>query len=205
VEFGDPAAERTGKTVMEEASLEEIKVDGGYLDFPVQAERCRRAGQPEEAERIARMGLARTPERFAGRVALGLALLDRGLIDEARTTLAGIFDGTIGVESEASPAAPVVPYGSVCETQSTALAADAFEFGPEQPLTHSPFATETVADLLEKQGAARDAQELREQIAARQFHHAPEGANTAADERSERVRVIATLERWLHNLRGGAV
>ena len=55
----------------------------GALAFPVLAEAQRRAGRPDEAERVARAGLERTPHATAGRVALALALLDQKRGEEA--------------------------------------------------------------------------------------------------------------------------
>jgi tetratricopeptide (TPR) repeat protein len=65
------------------------------------------------------------------------------------------------------------------------------------PETESPFATQTVADLLERQGHAEPARDLREGLLSR-------GAleHTAAN--PNRQRTLATLERWLGNLRRAA-
>jgi hypothetical protein len=70
----------------------------------------------------------------------------------------------------------------------------------------SPFATETMADLLEQQDHHGDAQ------AVRQVLEPPEAPGTLAagqgvaphDSMNHRARVIATLERWLENLRRGS-
>jgi hypothetical protein len=60
----------------------------------------------------------------------------------------------------------------------------------------SPFATETVAGLLERQGHAGRARAVRDAISQR-----PRAEEHGSDERG---RVIQTLERWLENLRRGA-
>jgi len=62
----------------------------------------------------------------------------------------------------------------------------------------SPFATPTVASLLESQGHGAEAAALREELARRSRGEAPA---SAAAEGAQRERVIATLERWLENLR----
>lgn len=71
----------------------------------------------------------------------------------------------------------------------------------------SPFATETMASLLDEQGHPDDARAVRHQLAGREVE--PGFQETRASEPSPesglgdeiRVRVIATLERWLENLR----
>ena len=60
--------------------------------FPALAEANRRAGRAKEAERVAREGLRNRPGFMAGRVALSLALLDLGCIDEARTELLQVLE-----------------------------------------------------------------------------------------------------------------
>jgi hypothetical protein len=65
------------------------------------------------------------------------------------------------------------------------------------PETASPFATQTVADLLERQGHEETARDLREELLAR-------GAHDGAAAYPDRQRTVATLERWLGNLRRAA-
>lgn len=66
------------------------------------------------------------------------------------------------------------------------------EAAPDEVGQH--FATETMADLLEKQGDDKGALRIR---TALDLSEQP-GA------RPQRGQVVATLERWLENLRGGA-
>ncbi len=66
------------------------------------------------------------------------------------------------------------------------IAADAAEPGPFAPEPESAFATETVAELLERQGHADDASRIR-----------------AALGETGRDHAIETLEGWLDNLRRG--
>jgi hypothetical protein len=65
----------------------------GTMAFPLLAETHRRAGRPEEAERVAREGLRRASPAPAGRIALALALLDQKRDDEARVELEGLLGG----------------------------------------------------------------------------------------------------------------
>jgi tetratricopeptide (TPR) repeat protein len=72
--------------------LAEIESDPGAAVFPNLAEAYRRVGQAERALEIASRGLDGAPERMAGRVALGLALLDVDEADQAREVLSAIFE-----------------------------------------------------------------------------------------------------------------
>ena len=80
--------------------------DPGSAVFPALAETHRRAGEPGQAEVIARAGLDRRPDALAGRVALGLALLDQERLDEARVelerVLASVPDHPVALEGLAS-------------------------------------------------------------------------------------------------------
>lgn len=60
----------------------------------------------------------------------------------------------------------------------------------------SPFATETVAGLLERQGHEREARAVRDVISRRR-----EGPRPSL---GDRARMIATLEGWLENIRRGS-
>ena len=76
--------------------LEELAVqvleDPGSSAFPALAEAYRRAGLVDEARRVVERGLEAAPERMAGRVALGLVLIEQGEIDAARLELMRVFD-----------------------------------------------------------------------------------------------------------------
>lgn len=206
--------------------------DPGAPAFPALAEALRRAGRAKDAERVARAGLARRPEAAAGRVALGLALLDLGRVDEARRELERAVEGAPGhplaaprlatVAAEPlrpapppAPAEPVLAEGideaeiddafalarpeadeprSPDEAVASALH-DAELEGPEESEASEeledagdlPVASRTVADLLERQGHVDDARAMR--------------ASLDAGRDADRARVLATLERWLDNLR----
>ena len=66
--------------------------DPGAPGFAALAEAQRRAGLLVEAEQTARTGLRHRPDQLAGRVALGLALLDLGRIDDARRELGRVLE-----------------------------------------------------------------------------------------------------------------
>ena len=218
----------------EVARLEAQQPDPGAPSFPALAEAQRRAGRPDEARRIAEAGLAESPQRLAGRVALALALIDLGEIESAKDELSVVLETEPGhplARAAWAPLAAATPAPAMIEdaepAEASPLAAldeaeleDAFaeaEAEPDEMMTanhvaeaalraveddgpegvrldeDSPFATETVATLLEEQGDAASAEAIRSTLARR----APKAP---AD--FDRERVIATLERWLDNLRG---
>ncbi len=72
-----------------------VAADPGSPEFPALAEAARRCGEPERARQIAAEGLEAAPARLAGRVALGLALLDLGRAEEASAELATILDAVV--------------------------------------------------------------------------------------------------------------
>ena len=235
----------------QQAALEEIERLEAHLGgdpsasaFPALAEANRRAGRAKEAERVAREGLRERPSFVAGRVALSLALLDLGRVDEARTELIQVLE----MNPHHAPAANALhrsaplDHSAMDEPEESSellgdLAEDelenAFQDAESQPdemlsanrvaaaavrgvdgdepegvmpiPADSPFATETVAGLLEQQNHRGEAQAMRESLVA-----PPASATLAAepgvalhDTMNQRARVIATLERWLENLRRG--
>jgi tetratricopeptide (TPR) repeat protein len=233
----------------QQAALDEIArleahvgSDPGAGAFPALAEANRRAGRAKEAERIARDGLRQRPELLAGRVALSLALLDLGRVDEARAELVRVLEADphhVSVSPASSAVAPPDPsatddlqgspdlLGDLAEDELEIAFQDA-EAQPDEMLSanrvveaavreveqdkpegvvpfpaDSPFATETVADLLEQQNHRGEAEAMREVLEA---SPASAQAATAADAAlhdfvNHRAGVIATLERWLENLR----
>jgi hypothetical protein len=149
-------------------------------------------------------------------VARALALLDRGLADEARALLAEAL--APGAPARAHDDAPAFERLHDAELESAfddaqpetdaMIDADGIAFEailrarldePESvslPAPDSPFHTRTMADLLERQGDAESARAIRSALAADPV------AAPALDARA-RERVIETLERWLARLRGG--
>jgi tetratricopeptide (TPR) repeat protein len=224
--------------------------DPGAPCFPALAEAWRRAGDPERAARVAREGLRRRPDLVAGRVALGLALLDLGREEEARRELESALDevpdhvlAAVALERGAAAGRPIpAPPPDTGELEEIpelpeSLAEELDEgeieraFEVAQPETESmldatelarsalrasdldepeiggiapgsPFATHTMADLLERQGHADDARSLRAALEA----PARSEARPAAEQhrglpQAHRERILATLERWLENVR----
>ena len=167
----------------------------------------------------------RTPReaRAAEIVARALALFDRGDLLGARRELEGLA-------RMLAPAAPVLEEAAPASAASAALATigdseleSAFEEAEAQPgemvdansfaevalrlveegapegvdlaAQDSPFATETVAGLLESQGHAERAREVRSRV--RERRPPREHSLTPA----QRAQTLATLSRWLTNLR----
>ena len=156
-------------------------------------------------------------------MALALVLLDLGRVEEARAELERVLQdvpdhplalhtfaraGGTALEAladdeiEGAFAAAETSVGEMLDANHVAAAAlraadldepeGVFPADPD-----SPFATQTVAELLERQGHRAEAAALREELSRR-----AEPAGTAAPlADAQRERVIATLERWLENLR----
>ena len=96
-------AERAGDL---ERLRQRVEQDAGCAEFPALAEAERRAGRLPEARRIAERGLRVRPDRLAGRVALGLVLLDQGDVTGAQRALAAVceserpLDGKPGLSAQ---------------------------------------------------------------------------------------------------------
>jgi hypothetical protein len=75
-----------------EALRERVQAEPGCAEFPALAELERLAGRPERAREISEAGLAESPSRLAGRVSLGLSLLDLGESAEAVKALRPILE-----------------------------------------------------------------------------------------------------------------
>jgi tetratricopeptide (TPR) repeat protein len=160
----------------------------------------------------------------AGGVALGLALIDLGRSEEARSVLERTLEATpeqvlaqraldeLGgapstsrifdaLDSELDAAFELARPEADAMLDANDLASEAVrraDSAPEEAAelvtaAGSPFATRTVADLLERQGDHDNADALRRSLGEKVKH--------ADDER--RRRVVATLEGWLEKLRGG--
>jgi tetratricopeptide (TPR) repeat protein len=245
--------------------------DPGSPAFSALAEAQRRAGLPSEAERTARAGLRHRPDQVAGRVALGLALIDLGRLEDARLEFERVLElvpdqalaaealrhvAGQGLEAPETASGDAAAGGMAFESIDDDELDDAFDQAEteadelvdaddiarqamrtaalDQPEgiesePASPFATQTMADLLEQQGLAEDARALRESIGVqpRGENAAPHGGamSDTADLESEappsasasmsetgssqarqadrRAAAIRTLERWLENLGRG--
>ncbi len=191
-----------------------VESDPGCADFPALAEAERRAGRPEEAQRVAERGLGATPERIAGRVALGLALLDQGELSAARQELARIFETLPSSEQSTPVSSPAVKQKG--SSSRPARASRKPSTGRELPVGEgSAFRTRTMARLLERQGDRGRAEAILEGLDAA-FAESDPGSRTgdpaygslkpveadhALEDPDERVEV--TLERWLRNVQRG--
>jgi hypothetical protein len=198
-----------------------VDADPGASEFPALAEALRRSGRPEEAEGVARRGLERKPGCLEGGVALALALLDQGRVDDARKELASRAAESLAARGTA--AGPVISDDFDVEVTEGELerafaaaepdrdqvvdadrvAQDAMrEANLERPeavsaVSDPMFATRTVAELLESQGDPDAASQIRAALGTD-----AEGAGAApSGDRDRRERIIATLESWLANLR----
>ncbi|MFQ5416280.1 MAG: hypothetical protein ACE5FL_04430 [Myxococcota bacterium] len=193
----------------------------GAPEFPALAEALRRAGRLRRAEEVARSGLEREPGCVDGTVALALALLEQGRIEDARWELVSraaeylatrepsgmprphtpnefpddVTDGEI--ERAFDDAEPVrdqlVDADRVALEAMRAVELDRPEEGHS---TGDPlFATQTMADLLERQGDTQAASRIRATLSTAGPRAEP------ARVRGQRERIIETLEGWLITLR----
>lgn len=144
--------------------------------------------------------------RLEGAVRRSLELLEDGRGDAAAEVLAavlragasGLGGGLSDVELErafdaAQPIADeVIDADRVAQQALREVDLEALADRPSPPAT---FATGTMAELLERQGDPEGARRIRASLAGREARPA---------RRAERERVVATLERWLSNVRRGA-
>lgn len=107
-----------------EALNREIAENPGSPSFPRLAEAYRRAGQVERAESIAKQGLAQTPERLGGRVALALAMLDKGEITLATQELARIMENVPEVPHESPEVVSTAGSGAESAEEGVELAGE---------------------------------------------------------------------------------
>ena len=148
-------------------------------------------GRTEEARGVLERTLEATPEQVLAQ----RALEELGGSPET----SAIFDG---LDSELDAAFEMARPEAEAMVDANDLAREALrrtDATPEEATElvtsqGSPFATRTVADLLEQQGDPGNADVLRRSLGEKAQH--PD------DER--RRRVVATLEGWLVKLRGGA-
>ncbi len=200
----------------------------GSPGFAALAEAHRRGGAADQALRVADAGLRARPDLVAGRLARALALLDLGRAEEARGEIVGVLqavpDHPIAVDLLApasEPPAQAAPFGDLGEGELEAAFLDA-EAEPDQMVdandvaqaalhqveqsdaedllasADSPFATETVARLLEEQGHQDRAEAVRQGLVT------DEPTAEAAPIAGRDAGVVATLERWLSKLQGGS-
>lgn len=181
-----------------------------------EAEAERRAGRLERARMLAEAALATAAPHPAAHTAYALALIDSGDLVTAHRALETAFEALGGIvladalAAEAGPLADSELESAFEQAESdpsemqdanhvAAAALRVVEGGEPEGVdlssAESPFATETVAELLERQGQPGRAHDVRSAARARgRFREA------RLDE-AQRERVVQTLSRWLENLR----
>jgi hypothetical protein len=172
-----------------------------------QADGMRQAGFFAEARAILTDVLAAHPDHALGRLVLALLHLDLGEQDESRLVMEAALSNLSSVpEGQADPLAPIQDEMISQAEESLPPAEAATPFA-----TDSPFVNPTMANLLEQQGHAKEAEALRSAIDERE--PAPFVAEEQPEEDvlagemgtgSDKLAVIATLERWLDNVHRGA-
>ncbi len=206
---------------------EPLSRDADSAALAARAEGERRAGRPERAREFAEAALETGAPHPAARVAHVLALIDCGDLVGAHRALERAYvalGGALEDEHEVIAAEPIglgdpAPLAALADDElenafdaaeaqpdemhdANHVAAAALELvedgvpeGVDLTAAESPFATETIATLLESQGQSERASEVRSAARMRgQFREA------RLDE-ARRERVVATLSRWLDNLR----
>jgi len=163
-----------------------------------------------------------SPERALGRAALERVAAQAALRRAPAPALAAappapaqpleLIQAIGGEEFDrAFDAAEAEEEGLIDANQVAAQAIHAVEDGAGEDLVsapESPFATATMAGLLERQGHVAEARIVRERATAkpdenRHSLNAPRPALSDAKAR-DRAHILATLEHWLENLRRGA-
>jgi tetratricopeptide (TPR) repeat protein len=186
--------------------------------LPALAEVHRRAGRPDEAEQVARRAVEFEPGRSEARIALALALLDLGRAAEALAVLEPLATAMLarhGLDPSDTPPPTAETASDELTDQELEHAFEAAE--PErdhmrdaddvaqeaireadrelsralEPPPSVPFATRTVADLLESQGDAEGASHIRAVLEA-----------DGELEDDHHRHIVGELERWLENLQG---
>ena len=154
-----------------------------------------------DAERLARLEKA---------VVRCLDLLEAGRADEARLELAGLLrpSGPLVAPvtdleldhafESAEPVADEVMDADRVARQAIREVDRELLGGRGAP--REPFATGTMAELLERQGDLEGARRIRESLARRE---ARSETRPGPGRSRSRAHVLGTLERWLTNVRGG--
>ncbi len=195
--------------------------DPGCAEFPALAEAERRAGRLEKALEVAEKGLRATPDRLAGRVALGLILLDLGKPEAARGELAKIFENMPSPSEAATDVSPGKPAesrrGTSHRAGARAKGSLANRATPvELPVGEgSAFRTRTMARLLESQGDRSRAEEILDGLNSPPVAADDRGVGVGAllldpgadssvrSARGPEEGVAETLGRWLQNVQRG--
>lgn len=174
-------------------------------DDPLEiAEARRREGRLDEAERLVRAELERDPDALAAGLLLSLVLLDRGRPQDAHRVLERLAEATLDGRGEVARAFALSERELDRAFEAAAPEADQMldadhvaqeamrladrDLAQELAGPSSAFATRTMAELLESQGDERGATAIRASL-------------EIPDDEMDRVRTLATLERWLEKLR----
>jgi hypothetical protein len=149
--------------------------------------------------------------RLEAVTARAVELLDEGQVEEARELLAGALaaegpaTGISENELERAFEAARPETDRMLDADSVAQTAmrqadRLFEGDGELEEVGEEFQTATMAELLERQGDPSGASRIRAALGAPE----PPAARPPASGQPSIQEMIATLERWLENLRGGA-
>jgi hypothetical protein len=141
-----------------EALRERVSRNPGSPEFPALVDALRRAGQLQEARRVALSGLEHVPDNVAGSVSLGLVMLETGDAEAARRELSRVLENVPGriadVEIAAASAAPQPPAESMgFEGEEVAAdeierAIDHAESDPEQMLSANDIAVQAMEQAI---------------------------------------------------------
>lgn len=136
--FGVDASHRTEPREFEKL-VALIESQPGNAAYPRLAEAYRRAGFRDRARAVAALGLESAPELMAGRVALGLALLDLGEDAEARREFESILGSVPGVPAGllAEPPQEQAPSSATVDPETDA----------EHPVWATPLAEPSTAPI----------------------------------------------------------
>jgi hypothetical protein len=189
-----------------------------WAEFAMLAEGHRRAGLTDQAEQLARTGIADNPDCPEGALVLALALLDQGRVEEARQVIEQWTDTNLGVEvtDDSAPGAEFAgdvtdgelenAFASAETDRDEVVDADSIaqrammdakvDPADEFASPDSSFATRTVADLLSQQGDEQSASRIRAMVDSTR-------GDTEVRPRHRNAAKIERLERWLSNVRGG--
>jgi hypothetical protein len=189
-----------------------------FADFAMLAEGHRRAGLLDQAEDLARCGLAEQPDCAEGALVLALVLIDLRREEDARRLIADWTEHYLGVEvtddsvsadtfgAEVSDGELDVAFESAETDRDQVIDADTIaqqavseaesDLGDEFVSPGSSFATRTVADLLAQQGDEQRASQIRKMVKS-------SVSDTEVKKRDRSALKIERLERWLINIRGG--
>jgi hypothetical protein len=143
-----------------------------------------------EAEAVLRAGLAASPDAWEGRVALALVLLERGLEREAREELQDLIEARASVQGVSLAETLGALEAVEGRPQPDVAAAAEPQPDPAAIAIGAPFATGTMADLLERQGDTHGAERIRASLS-----EPPESLD--ADDANRHI--IEELSRWLAN------